>query len=145
VAVAIIATTDDDRIVLIEQYRVPVDQRVIELPAGLVGDLPGEEDEPLETAARRELHEETGYEVEHLEPVVLTVSSAGLTDETVMLLRGRNAHRTGPGGGDESERITVHTVSLAEVDRWLNERIRAGQLIDGRVFAAIYFVRREGG
>ena len=33
VAVALIATTDDDRIVLVEQYRVPVDQQVIELPA----------------------------------------------------------------------------------------------------------------
>lgn len=143
VAVALIATTPDDRIVLIEQHRIPVDQTVIELPAGLVGDVPGEEDEPLETAAARELYEETGYVAEQLERVALTSSSAGLTDEAVMLLRGRNAHRTGPGGGDATEQITVHVLPLAEVDTWLNERIAAGQLIDGRVFAALYFLRRE--
>jgi ADP-ribose pyrophosphatase len=141
-AVALVATTADDEVVLVEQHRVPVDAPVIELPAGLVGDLPGEEDEPLETAARRELLEETGYQAEHLTRLVRTVSSAGLTDEAVMLLRACNVRKVGPGGGDGSEEIVVHTVPLTEIDAWLDERIAAGQPIDGRVFAALYFIRR---
>lgn len=142
VAVALVATTEDQRLLLVEQHRIPVGERVIELPAGLVGDVPGEEDETLEIAARRELIEETGYEADGLERLVLTVSSAGLTDELVMLLRARNVRLVGPGGGDESEQIKVHTVPLAEVDAWLDERIAAGQLIDGRVLAAVYYVKR---
>lgn len=142
-AVALVATTTDDQLVLVEQYRTPVETQVIELPAGLVGDVPGGEDEPLETAARRELLEETGYEAEQLTRLVRTVSSAGLTDEAVMLLRARNVRKVGPGGGDGHEQITVHTVPLARIDAWLDERIAARQPIDGRVFAALYFIRRN--
>jgi ADP-ribose pyrophosphatase len=142
VAVALVATTNDQRLLFVEQHRIPVDGPVIELPAGLVGDLPGEDGEALETAARRELLEETGYEADRLERLVLTASSAGLTDESVMLMRARDVRRVGPGGGDGSEDITVHAVPLAEVDAWLDERIAAGHLVDGRVLAAVYFVRR---
>jgi NAD+ synthase (glutamine-hydrolysing) len=46
-----------------------VGQRVIEMPAGLVGDEPGQEEESFESAARRELLEETGYEAASLEPL----------------------------------------------------------------------------
>src|SRR5699024_7398767 len=56
-AVAIVAVTDADELVLVEQPRLPVDSAVIELPAGLVGDIPGAGDEPLATAATRELEE----------------------------------------------------------------------------------------
>ena len=142
-AVALVATTVDDQMVLVEQHRLPVDAQVIELPAGLVGDLPGEEDEPLETAAQRELLEETGYQAGQLTRLVRTVSSAGLTDEAVMLLRARDVRRVGPGGGDGSEQIIVHTVALTQIDTWLDERIANGQPIDGRVFAALYFIRRN--
>jgi ADP-ribose pyrophosphatase len=142
-AVALVATTEDDELVLVEQHRPPVNAPVIELPAGLAGDLPGGEDEAFEEAAHRELLEETGYEAEDLERLALTASSAGLTDETVLLIRARGVRQVGPGGGDGSEQITVHCVSLAGIDAWLDERVAAGQLIDGRVFAALYFVRRE--
>src|SRR5215217_1288754 len=63
--VAIVAVTDDYKLVLVEQYRPPVAKSVIELPAGLAGDEAGHEQEDLLTAARRELLEETGYEASH--------------------------------------------------------------------------------
>src|ERR1700759_4607932 len=64
--VAIIAVTDDGKLVLVEQYRAPVGKRGIELPAGLAGDVAGQEDEELAAAAGRELLEETGYEASRM-------------------------------------------------------------------------------
>jgi len=59
--VGIVAITDAGDVVLVEQFRPPVGQNVVELPAGLAGDIAGLEDEPLVEAAKRELLEETGY------------------------------------------------------------------------------------
>ena len=59
-AVIIIAATPDDRVLFVEQYRVPLGKRTIEMPAGLVGD--DHAHDTLESAARRELIEETGWE-----------------------------------------------------------------------------------
>src|SRR5690606_32855066 len=59
-AVIIAALTPDDRVLFVEQPRIPLAARSIEMPAGLVGDQPGED--TLEDAARRELVEETGWE-----------------------------------------------------------------------------------
>ena len=64
--VGIIAVTGDGKLLLVEQYRPPVNANVIELPAGLAGDEPGRADESLLAAARRELQEETGYLAESL-------------------------------------------------------------------------------
>ncbi len=50
-AIAVAAVTSDDQLLLVDQYRIPVQQRVIELPAGLVGDEPGQETETWEQAA----------------------------------------------------------------------------------------------
>src|SRR4051812_3742020 len=79
--VAIVAITDDNQVLLVEQYRPAVDRRVIELPAGLVGDVPGEEHESLVSAARRELLEETGYEARDVWELAAGVPSAGMSSE----------------------------------------------------------------
>ncbi len=81
--VAILAVTDDRRVILTEQYRPPVGRQVIELPAGLSGDIPLQEDEPLLVAAKRELKEETGYEAKNWTVLFEGTSSAGMTDEMV--------------------------------------------------------------
>ena len=83
--VAILAMTDDRRIILTEQYRPPVRRRVIELPAGLAGDIPLQEDEPLLVAAQRELKEETGYVAKNWKTLLEGTSSAGRTDEIVTI------------------------------------------------------------
>jgi len=68
-AVIILAVTEDHKILLVEQYRIPVHARTIELPAGIIGDEPGDANESQAAAARRELLEETGYAAEHIESV----------------------------------------------------------------------------
>src|SRR5437588_9174907 len=83
--VAIVAVTDDGRMILVEQFRPAVGKNVIELPAGLAGDDHGAQNmsngEELIDAARRELLEETGYEAQSMELLTEGTPSAGITDE----------------------------------------------------------------
>lgn len=141
--VCIVACTDENNILLVEQYRPPVGCNVIELPAGLSGDLPNQADEMLESAAQRELLEETGYQAKHLLRKADIASTAGLADEVVTIFIARGLSKIAPGGGDASEDITVHEVPLSEVDAWLARAQADGKLIDGRVYAGLYFVRQD--
>src|SRR5690242_9257947 len=75
-AVAIVAITNDNRIVLVEQFRIPAGESLIELPAGLTGDVAGSEHESLVESAKRELLEETGYEAAHWTKLTSGYSSA---------------------------------------------------------------------
>lgn len=138
--VMIAPLTTENRVIFVEQYRPPVDKMVIEFPAGLAGDIEGEADELLEAAAARELEEETGYRAEKMQHVFTGPASAGLCDEIASLYVARNLTRVGQGGGVDGENITVHEVPLAEADAWLSEKQRAGCLVDGRVYAGLYFL-----
>jgi len=138
--VCILAKTADECLILVEQYRPPVRKPVIELPAGLAGDLDGRTDETLQQAAERELLEETGYAARDWRERVTVVSSAGITDEVVTFFLAEDLERRSAGGGDASEDIRVHEIPLADIDRWLNEATTMGKLIDSRVYAALYFV-----
>ncbi len=136
--VAVVAITDDGRLLLVEQHRPALGRRVIELPAGLVGDRPGEADESFSVAARRELLEETGYEASELTHMADGPSSPGLCNESISFFRASGLRRAGPGGGDDSEEIEVHAVPLESLRAWLNERIRTGALVEPRIFAGLY-------
>jgi len=141
--VCIAALTDEQRVLLVEQHRPPVNCRVIELPAGLSGDLPNQSDEALTESARRELLEETGYHAEQLRTETVVASSAGLTDEVVTVFTASGLQKVAPGGGDENEEISVHEVPFAEVDRWLADAQADGRLIDSRVYAGLHFLRQN--
>jgi len=87
--VGVLAVTAEREIVLVEQFRPPLGRFVVELPAGLAGDEPLKEDEPLLSAAQRELLEETGYQARKWFSLGDGPSSAGLTDEMItFFLRG---------------------------------------------------------
>lgn len=135
--VGIVAVTDDRKLVLVEQLRIPVGCRTIELPAGLVGDEGSAEG--LVEAARRELLEETGYHAEHVRYLAEGPSSAGLTDETITLVLATGLSRRRAGGGVGQERILVHEVPLAEVPDWCRQQRRRGCMVDLKVFVALYF------
>ncbi len=139
--VGIIAVTPAGELLLVEQFRIPVGARVIELPAGLVGDEQADED--LATAAARELGEETGWE-----PAVCTVvargpSSAGLTSEVTTLVLATGLRQVSAGGGVAGENITVHRIPLARVPEWLAERAASGVLIDHKIYAGLWWLSRQ--
>ena len=142
-AVAIVAVTDDDHIVLIEQERPAIGGRAIELPAGLVGDSPEFEGEEMSVAAQRELLEETGYVAEQMEFLSEGPPSPGAMSEMIALFRATGLRKVGAGGGDESEDIVVHEVPVADVLGFLREREAAGLVVDSKVWAGLYFARRS--
>lgn len=139
-AVHIVAVTPEKNLLLVEQYRAPVDARVIELPAGIVGDEAAHRGESPEDAAARELVEETGYRPARVERLHDAPSTPGLSSEIIALVRARDLERVGAGGGVHGEDITVHEVPLNEVDDWLAARVDEGRMVDYRVYAGLYFM-----
>ena len=140
-AAIILAMTDDQKVLLVEQYRIPVHSRTIELPAGIIGDEPGGSKESQAAAARRELLEETGYAATAMEVLTTGAASSGLTSEVVTLFKASGLQRTGKGGGVAHEDIMVHEVPLAEVGTWLAAKARAGMLVDPKIYAGLYFLK----
>ncbi len=139
-AVIILAVTPEDKVLFVEQYRVAILQKTIEMPAGLIGDLAGQSDESALVAAQRELEEETGYRCQRAEFVHRGPSSSGMSSEMIAFVRAWDLHKVGPGGGDESENIVVHEVSRNEAEAWLFARAAEGYSIDPKLFAGLWFI-----
>ena len=128
VSAAVILAVDDGHVLLVEQHRVPIGRRCLELPAGLVGDE--EAGETAETAAIRELEEETGYRAERMVALGRFHASPGMSSEGFTLLRAEGLSRTGEGGGLDGEDIAVHRVPLREVPAFVEARRAAGAAVD---------------
>ncbi len=137
-AAVILAVTEMNEIVLVEQWRVPLGAPTIELPAGLVGDDRDGED-PAQSAAR-ELEEETGFTAEALEAIGEFATSPGLTSERFYLFRATGLLRIGPGGGVAGENIAVHVVPLPGLADWLGSQRARGCVIDSRLLVALALV-----
>ena len=136
--VCMIAVTPARELVLVQQYRPALGRDCLELPAGLVGDE--DQAEALETAARRELLEETGFEAGRWRYLFDAVSSAGMTDEAPAFFLAGDLRRVAPGGGDDSENITVHLVPLDGLAPWLEAKAQAGLGVDVKVYAAPWLI-----
>jgi ADP-ribose pyrophosphatase len=139
-AVIILAVTPQDKVLFVEQYRVAIQQKTIEMPAGLVGDLVDLTDEGPLLAAQRELEEETGYRCRRIEFVHRGPSSSGMSTEMITFARARDLEKVGPGGGDENENIVVHEVPRTEAGAWLFARAADGYSIDPKLFAGLWFI-----
>ena len=133
--VAVIAVTPQDELLLVEQFRPPVNARVIELPAGLVGDVDG--DDSIEEAGRRELLEETGFSAGRVRRVFRGPISAGLSTEILTIVLAESLAEEGPGGGVDGEDIQVHRVKLSEVKSWLDGQ---SVMVDPKVYSALVFL-----
>ncbi|MEI6175328.1 MAG: NUDIX hydrolase [Verrucomicrobiota bacterium] len=138
VCVGILAITPENEILLVEQFRIPVQRRVIEIPAGIVGDEPEYLGESLAQTAARELLEETGYRAGAIEPLLASPTSAGLTSEFMHLFFAKDLVRENEGGGVSGEEITVHRVPLVEVRDWLRAQEASGKAIDCKIQAALW-------
>lgn len=136
--VGILPVTNDNEIVLIEQFRVPLQRRVIEIPAGLVGDEAEFHGEALAEAAGRELLEETGYHAENIEPLLVSPTSAGMTSEYTHLFLATGLEKRGAGGGVDCEDIQIHQIPLGQLRAWLREKEADGMVLDFKIHAALW-------
>ncbi len=135
VGAAVILAVDDGHVLLVEQYRVPLQARCLELPAGLVGDdRPGE---AAATAAIRELEEETGYRAEQMVDLGRFHASPGMSSEAFTLLRAHGLRKIGSGGGIEGEDILVHRVRLDEVAALIAAKRAEGCAIDAKLLTLL--------
>lgn len=136
--VGILAVTPVDEVVLVEQFRIPVQRRVIEIPAGIVGDEKEFAHESLSDTAARELLEETGYRAASLRPLLVSPTSAGMTAEFIHIFLATGLTRESDGGGVGSEDIKVHVIPRAHLREWLSEREAEGIAIDSKIPAALW-------
>lgn len=127
-AAVIVAIDDEGHVLLIDQYRVPLGRRCLELPAGLIGDE--HDGDTVEAAAIRELEEETGYTAQRIEELGVFQSSPGMVTESFTLVRAHGLAKTGEGGGLSDEDIVVHRVPLAEVAAFVAAKRAEGLAVD---------------
>lgn len=128
---AVILAVGDGHVLLVEQYRVPLECNCIELPAGLIGDHDADED-PL-TSAARELEEETGYRAERLEDLGAFYSSPGMVSESFTLVQAHGLTKVSEGGGVDGEDIIVHRVALDHLLQFIAEKRAEGCAVDVKI------------
>lgn len=130
---AVILALDGEHILLVEQFRVPIGRLCLEMPAGLIGDDEGAEDEHHLDAAKRELEEETGYIAAEWDDLGEFFSSPGMISESFTMLRARGLTQVSEGGGVPGENIIVHRVPLAEVADFIAAQRARGLAIDAKL------------
>ena len=140
-AAIIIAVTPEDRVLFVEQFRVPLQARTIEMPAGLVGDITA--GESIEASAIRELEEETGWTAEQAEVLMIGPTSAGASNEKIAFVRATGLRKVGEGGGDESENIIVHHVPRTRAAAWLVEKMNEGFELDAKLWAGLWMIEHH--
>ena len=132
-AVAILAVLDDGRILLERQYRYPIAQAVIEIPAGKLNT--GED--PL-LCAQRELQEETGYTAKHWSKIrrIHPVISYSTEFIDIYLAEGLSP---GPARLDEEEFLDVFAAPLEELLHW----VEMGKITDVKTIISTYWLERR--
>ena len=128
VRAVVILAEYEGKTILIEQQRVAVGGRCLELPAGLVGD-----EDPaatVEETAVKELEEETGFTAERVERLGDFHASPGMVSESFTLVRAHGVTRSGEGGGTEHEDIKVHMVAHADIPNFVEQKRAEGVAVD---------------
>jgi len=132
-AVAILAITPDNKIILVDQYRKPMDRALVEIPAGKLE--PGEKPE---VTAVRELEEETGYACEELELINSFYTSPGFADELIHLYLAKGLKKIdNPKSADEDEFVELLEVTLDEAIQLIEEK----KIYDAKTLYAIQYLQ----
>lgn len=118
-AVAVIAITPENKMIMVEQFRKPLENTIVEIPAGKI-----EPNEAPELTAGRELEEETGYKTEDLTHLVSFYTSPGFADELLHIYLAGDIHKqANPLQADEDEFVNILEVSLDEALQLIEENV----------------------
>jgi len=128
ISAVVILAEHEGKVILVDQPRVPLGERCLELPAGLVGDT--NPNATVETTAIKELEEETGFTADRVERLGEFYSSPGMLAEGFTLVRAHGVRKIGDGGGDENEDINVHLVARADIPNFIEQKRAEGFGID---------------
>jgi ADP-ribose pyrophosphatase len=132
-AVAILALTDDNKIVMVEQYRKALERTIIEIPAGKL-----EQGEKPEVCALRELEEETGYECAKLDWLISFYTSPGFADELVHLYIATGLRQKQDAAAtDEDEFVNVVEVTVEEALDLIKEQ----KIYDAKTAYAVQYIQ----
>ena len=131
--VVILGQLPDGRIPFVRQHRYPMDEVLLELPAGKL-----EPGEPPEVSAARELEEETGYRAEDLQLVLRFYSSPGFCDELLSFFYGQHLV-PGQRSPEEDEFLEVVLYSLDEA----LQLAQSGQILDVKTLTALYWLKAK--
>lgn len=134
-AVAIIALTKESKILLIEQFRKPLEKTIIEIPAGKL-----EKGEDPLACAKRELEEETGYKANKITFVTSFYTSPGFADELIHVYFTDHIE-IGKVNRDEDEFLNVLEVSLQEAEQLMEQQL----IHDAKTVYAIQYLKLKGG
>lgn len=136
-AVAVIALTDEGKIIMVDQYRKPLERSLLEIPAGKLE--PGEKPE---ITAARELEEETGYAAGKLEYLTSFYTSPGFADELIHIYFATEIKKMeNPPNGDEDEFVELYEATLEEAVKYMEEK----RIYDAKtVYAVQYLQLKEG-
>jgi ADP-ribose pyrophosphatase len=133
-SVVLIPVEDDGRIVLVRQYRAPIDRLTWELPAGSL-----DAGESAEAAARRECEEEIGRVPKRLERLGAWYPAPGYCDEELIFFRASELHAPAPDSihkPDEDEDIESRSVTIAEA----RAMVAPGQIVDLKTAYALTLI-----
>lgn len=134
-AVAILAVTDDNKIVMVEQYRKALERTIVEIPAGKL-----EKGEEPALCARRELEEETGYVCESLELLTAFYTSPGFADEIVHVFLAKGlSKKENPAALDEDEFVNLEELTLAEAIKYVKDQ----KIFDAKTVYAVQFLQLQ--
>src|SRR5688500_12175923 len=127
----------EGKTILIEQPRIAVGGRCLELPAGLVGDEdPGA---TVEETAVKELEEETGFTATRIERLGDFHASPGILSEGFTLVRAHGVTRSGDGGGTEHADINVHLVARDDIAEFVGQKRGEGFAVDVKLLLFLNF------
>lgn len=129
-ATAIIAFLDNENIILVEQFRLPLNKKILEIPAGKIN-----KNEDIKECAKRELQEETGYIARNLEYLGCIATAPGFCDEIIYLYKATNL-TLGSKNEDEDEFTNVKIMNINKV----KEMIKKGEIIDGKTISVFTYL-----
>lgn len=129
-AVAIVAITDQNKMVMVEQYRKPLERSLIEIPAGKLE----KGEDPVE-CAKRELGEETGYTCESIQLLTSFYTSPGFSDELLHVYLAKGLKKESELDLDEDEFVNLLEVSYEEIQQYVKER----RIYDAKTIYAVQY------
>ncbi|RSL32024.1 NUDIX hydrolase [Salibacterium salarium] len=132
-AVAIIAVTSENKIVMVRQFRKALEKELLEIPAGKL-----EENEEPENSAARELEEETGYKTNQLTKVTSFYTSPGFADEIIHVYETDQLFE-GVTYTDEDEFVELVEVTLDEAESLIKEE----KIHDAKTIFAVHHIKQQ--